>query len=85
MRVPRILPCEEWEAVASAQQDALIAASYEDRSLPEVVVMVHHSTNSNEDHNAANGAAGEAARSGARPYLQHREQQIRQLTSAHKP
>lgn len=31
MRVPRILPCEEWEAVASAQQDALIAASYEDR------------------------------------------------------
>lgn len=32
MRLPRILPHDEWEALASAQQDALIAASYEDRT-----------------------------------------------------
>ena len=31
MRLPRILSCDEWEALASVQQDALIAASYEDR------------------------------------------------------
>ncbi|MFO1408240.1 MAG: hypothetical protein U1F08_12035 [Steroidobacteraceae bacterium] len=32
MHLPRILPCEEWEALACVQQDALIAASYEDRA-----------------------------------------------------
>jgi len=31
MHLPRILLCDEWESLASAQQDALIAASYEDR------------------------------------------------------
>lgn len=38
LRVPRILPCDEWEALASVQQDALIAASAEDRYKPEAVV-----------------------------------------------
>jgi hypothetical protein len=34
MRIPKILPHDEWEAVAVVQQAQLIAASYEDRSLP---------------------------------------------------
>lgn len=41
MSVPRILGVDEWEAVASAQQDALIAASWEDRndrSKPQLAV-----------------------------------------------
>lgn len=32
MQVPRILSCDDWEALASVQQDALLAASYEDRA-----------------------------------------------------
>ena len=35
MLVPRILSCDEWEALATVQQDALIAASYEDRTVRE--------------------------------------------------
>jgi hypothetical protein len=31
MRVPAILSCDAWEAIASVQQDKLIADSYEDR------------------------------------------------------
>jgi predicted nuclease of restriction endonuclease-like RecB superfamily len=38
MRVPRILNCDEWERHASVQQDALIAASAEDRARPAVRV-----------------------------------------------
>jgi hypothetical protein len=34
MHVPRILSCDEWETLARVQQDALIAASYEDRAQP---------------------------------------------------
>jgi hypothetical protein len=32
MKVPRIMGLDEWEALASVQQDALIAASHEDRA-----------------------------------------------------
>ena len=32
MVLPRILQLDEWEVLASVQQDALIAASYEDRA-----------------------------------------------------
>ena len=32
MHLPRILSCDEWETLASLHQDALIAASYEDRA-----------------------------------------------------
>jgi len=35
MKVPAIKSCDEWEALASVQQDALIAASYEDRCVPQ--------------------------------------------------
>jgi hypothetical protein len=58
MHVPKILSLDEWEAVASVQQDALIAASYEDRATPEqpVVIPVRPS-NCNDDHNSANRAA----------------------------
>lgn len=81
MQVPRILSCDEWEALAAPQQDALIAASYEDRARPEqVVVTTPRPTNSNDDHNAANRAAGAAARQGGRPYLEHKERQVRAAT-----
>lgn len=32
MRVPAIMSCDEWEAIASVLQDKLIADSYEDRA-----------------------------------------------------
>lgn len=81
MHVPRILPCDEWEALASLQQDALIAASCEDRAKPEqAVVTKGRPTNNNDDHNAANRAAGEARRQGGRPYLEQKERQVRQVT-----
>ncbi len=32
---PRILPADEFDRIASAAQDKLVAASWEDRSLPE--------------------------------------------------
>lgn len=35
MKVPAIKSCDEWETLASVQQDALIAASYEDRCVLE--------------------------------------------------
>jgi hypothetical protein len=38
MQVPRILAVDEWERLASVQQDALIASSAEDRSKPADVV-----------------------------------------------
>lgn len=34
MRVPAIMGVDEWEAIAAVSQDALIAASAEDRTLP---------------------------------------------------
>lgn len=37
MQVPAILSAEEWEKLASVQQDALIASSYEDRATREPV------------------------------------------------
>ena len=81
MQVPRILSCDEWEAVASGQQDALIAASYEDRARPEQVVATSvRPTNANDDHNAANRAMGEQRRQGGRPYLEHEQERVRQIT-----
>lgn len=81
MRVPRILSCDEWEALATVQQDALIAASSEDRARPEQgVVTTPRPTNSNDDHNVANRAAGAAARQGGRPYLEHKERQVLEAT-----
>lgn len=81
MHVPRILSCDEWESSASVQQDALIAASYEDRARPEqAVVTTPRPTNSNDDHIAANRAAGEARRQGGRPYLEHEQERVRQIT-----
>lgn len=32
MRVPAILSCDAWEAIAAASQDKLIQDSYEDRA-----------------------------------------------------
>lgn len=81
MHVPRILSCDDWEALASIQQDALIAASYEDRARPEpVVIQSPVPTNNNADHDAANRAMGEQRRQGGRPYLEHKERQVRQVT-----
>ena len=81
MQVPRILSCDEWEALASGQQDALIAASYEDRARPEQAVATSvRPANANDDHNAANRAMGERRRQGGRPYLEAKEQEVRQVT-----
>lgn len=80
MQVPRILSCDQWEVLASVQQDALLAASNEDRARPEQpVVETSVPTNNNADHNAANRAAGEARRQGGRLYLEARQRQIRLL------
>jgi len=81
MRLPRILSCNDWEALASVQQDALIAASYEDRAKSEpVVIQSPVPTNNNADHTAANRAMADAARQGGRPYLDHKERLVRQVT-----
>ncbi len=80
MRVPRILSCDEFEAIAAPMQDALIAASYEDREKPEPVGTTVHPTNAQADHDAANRAMGEQRRQGGRPYLEAKEQEVRQVT-----
>lgn len=81
MQVPRILSCDEWEAVAVPMQDALMAASYEDRARPEQAVVTKvRPTNAQADHDAANRAMGEQRRQGGRPYLEHKERQVRQVT-----
>jgi len=42
MVVSPMLPCDEWEQLAGAQQDALIAASAEDRTKPYSSVVTKH-------------------------------------------
>lgn len=84
MHVPRILSCDEWEAQASVQQEALLAASSEDRERPEPVVTPVRPTNAQADHDAANRAMGEQRRQGGRPLLDAKEQEVRQATQPYR-
>jgi hypothetical protein len=81
MTVPKILGLDAWEALAAPMQDALIDASYEDRAMPEPVVMPAPRMNAQAEHDAANRAMGEQRRQGGRPYLEHEQARVRQVTT----
>jgi hypothetical protein len=71
---------DAWESEASAHQDKIIEWSSEDREKPEPVVTTVGPTNAQADHDIANRAMGEQRRQGGRPYLEAKEQEVRQVT-----
>lgn len=78
MRVPRILSCEEFEALASVQQDALIAASWEDRAVPQPVVTPTPDTNAESERDYQEKRA--IAARGGLDFVRAKERQVRQVT-----
>lgn len=82
MRVPPILSPDEWERLASVQQDALIAASAEDRVKPEPV-----GTDESEavrrqqaDHDAAFHAEKAQQRSGVLDLARASQSRVQRIT-----
>lgn len=83
MRVPKMLSCDAWEALAAVQQDQLIADSQEDRARPEVVAMPAIDTNaeSERDYQAKRAIAAR----GGLDLVRAAEQRVRELTQPEPP
>lgn len=79
MHVPRILSCDEWETLASVQQDALMQASDEDRARPEEVVVTTAPDTNAESERDYQEQRAIAARGGL-DLVREKERQVRQVT-----
>lgn len=84
MQVPRILSCDEWERLASVQQDALIAASAEDRAKPAELPVVNNEIEAARRHQAGHAEAfraeKEQERSGGLDLVRAQEERVRRAT-----
>ena len=78
MRVPRILSCDEWEALAEPMQAALMANSAEDRFKPEPVVSPKPDTNAESERDYQEKRA--IAARGGLDLVRAKERQVRQVT-----
>lgn len=75
---PGILSCDEWDALASVQQDALIAGSAEDRARPEAVVTpAHDDAAAQREHERLYQEARKRAAEGGLEYVRAKERQLR--------
>ncbi len=80
MQVPRILSCDEWECRASVQQDALIAASSEDRATPEQAVVSVPATDANAESERDYQEKRAIAARGGLDLVRAKERHVRQVT-----
>jgi hypothetical protein len=83
MKLPRILPMEEWERLASAQQDFLIAASAEDRAKPKEPAAHPEATDEElrREHERNYQEARAKAAEGGLPLVRAREERLRRLVT----
>ena len=84
MRVPPILSGDEWELLAAVQQDALIAASAEDRAKPAEPVVTDGcevARRRQAEHEAAFRAEKDQERRGALDYVREQEVRVRKMTT----